>query len=50
MAWRSSGGTNEELVNNLHRNGVIESERVRKAMLRVYTMYQPVRPLKLSNT
>jgi cell division protein YceG involved in septum cleavage len=35
MAWRSSGMTNEELVSNLHRNGVIESEEVRQAMLRV---------------
>jgi protein-L-isoaspartate(D-aspartate) O-methyltransferase len=35
MAWRSSGATNEDLVNNLHRNGVIKDERVRQAMLGV---------------
>merc|ERR1711881_147242 len=33
MAWRSSGASNEELVSNLHRNGVIESQQVRQAML-----------------
>ena len=35
MAWRSSGASNEELVSNLHRNGVIESQQVRQAMLGV---------------
>lgn len=35
MAWRSSGQTNEELVNNLFRNGVLTTERVRDAMLKV---------------
>ena len=32
MAWRSSGHSNAELVNNLHRNGVIEHDDVADAM------------------
>ncbi|KDQ58405.1 hypothetical protein JAAARDRAFT_176327 [Jaapia argillacea MUCL 33604] len=35
MAWRSSGLTNAELVANLARNGVYNSERVKAAMLKV---------------
>ncbi|KAG9230305.1 hypothetical protein BJ875DRAFT_507403 [Amylocarpus encephaloides] len=35
MAWRCSGKTNGELINNLFRNGLIESDRVRDAMLKV---------------
>lgn len=35
MAWRSSGATNEALIENLARNGLISSERVKKAMLGV---------------
>ncbi|KAF2685783.1 protein-L-isoaspartate O-methyltransferas-like protein [Lentithecium fluviatile CBS 122367] len=35
MAWRSSGSSNEGLVNNLARNGLIESDRVKDAMLKV---------------
>ncbi|KAF2252666.1 protein-L-isoaspartate O-methyltransferas-like protein [Trematosphaeria pertusa] len=35
MAWRSSGSTNEGLVANLARNGLIESDRVKEAMLKV---------------
>ena len=35
MAWRSSGNTNEELVNNMAKNGLIEDERVKRAMLGV---------------
>jgi len=35
MAWRSSGGTNEALVENLSQNSLITTERVKKAMLGV---------------
>ncbi|KAI9773323.1 MAG: hypothetical protein M1840_007538 [Geoglossum simile] len=35
MAWRSSGGSNEGLINNLVDNGLIKSERVKEAMLAV---------------
>ncbi|KAF2641367.1 protein-L-isoaspartate O-methyltransferase [Massarina eburnea CBS 473.64] len=35
MAWRSSGATNEALIANLKKNGLIESERVKEAMLKV---------------
>lgn len=35
MAWRSSGATNEALIENLSQNGLIHSERVKKAMLGV---------------
>jgi len=35
MAWRCSGNTNEELVNNMAKNGLIEDERVKRAMLGV---------------
>lgn len=35
MAWRSSGNTNKELVDNLFKHGLITSERVRDAMLKV---------------
>jgi len=35
MAWRSSGGTNEALIENLSQNGLITTERVEKAMLGV---------------
>lgn len=35
MAWRSSGATNEALIENLAQNGLITSERVKKAMLGV---------------
>lgn len=35
MAWRSSGGNNIELVNNLRRNGIFSDERVKTAMLSV---------------
>jgi protein-L-isoaspartate(D-aspartate) O-methyltransferase len=33
MAWRSHGATNAELVANLTKHGVINSDRVRAAML-----------------
>ncbi|MFH4978953.1 hypothetical protein AB6A40_005662 [Gnathostoma spinigerum] len=35
MAWRSHGVDNASLVENLKRNGIFSSERVRKAMLAV---------------
>uniref|UniRef100_A0A7S1CBR0 protein-L-isoaspartate(D-aspartate) O-methyltransferase n=1 Tax=Bicosoecida sp. CB-2014 TaxID=1486930 RepID=A0A7S1CBR0_9STRA len=35
MAWRSSGRTHAELINNLARGGVITSARVKAAMLKV---------------
>ncbi|KAI9752801.1 MAG: hypothetical protein M4579_005476 [Chaenotheca gracillima] len=35
MAWRSSGASNAALINNLASNGLIKSERVKKAMLSV---------------
>jgi len=38
MAWRSSGSSNAGLINNLAANGLITSDRVRKAMLAVRTL------------
>ncbi|EPQ52326.1 protein-L-isoaspartate D-aspartate O-methyltransferase [Gloeophyllum trabeum ATCC 11539] len=35
MAWRSSGSTNAELISNMLRNGVFNSERVAAAMTKV---------------
>ncbi|KAJ6263752.1 hypothetical protein Dda_2323 [Drechslerella dactyloides] len=35
MSWRSSGGTNAELVENMRRNGLIESSATYEAMLKV---------------
>ncbi|KAF2660699.1 protein-L-isoaspartate O-methyltransferase [Lophiostoma macrostomum CBS 122681] len=35
MAWRSSGASNTALVNNLAQNGLIKSERVKEAMLKI---------------
>lgn len=35
MAWRSSGATNEALIENLARNGLITQPRVKQAMLSV---------------
>ncbi|KAH7378731.1 protein-L-isoaspartate O-methyltransferase-like protein [Pyrenochaeta sp. MPI-SDFR-AT-0127] len=35
MAWRSSGSSNDTLIGNLARNGLIKSERVKEAMLKV---------------
>jgi hypothetical protein len=35
MAWRSSGNTNEELIENLSRNGLIKYARVKAAFLKV---------------
>jgi len=35
MAWRSSGSSNETLIENLARHGLITSPRVKQAMLSV---------------
>lgn len=35
MAWRSSGSSNANLIDNLHKNGIIKSERVVDAMKKV---------------
>jgi protein-L-isoaspartate(D-aspartate) O-methyltransferase len=45
MAWRSSGSTNEGLVSNLARNGLIKSDRVKEAMMKVdRAHYAPSHP------
>ncbi|WPG98828.1 protein-L-isoaspartate O-methyltransferase-like protein [Acrodontium crateriforme] len=47
MAWRSSGSTNEALVENLFRNHLITSARVKEAMLKVdRAHYAPTAPYK----
>lgn len=35
MAWRSSGSSNQSLIENLEKNGLIETKRVKDAMLQV---------------
>lgn len=35
MAWRSSGATHRELIENLYRNGLIKDQRIKEAMLKV---------------
>ncbi|KAL2816858.1 protein-L-isoaspartate O-methyltransferase [Aspergillus cavernicola] len=45
MAWRCSGATNNELVENLVRKGLIKNERVKRAMMAVDRgHYAPSRP------
>lgn len=39
MAWRSSGTSNEDLVNRLWKNGLITDERVKEAFLKVTHMH-----------
>lgn len=39
MAWRSSGTSNEDLVNQLWKNGLITDERVKEAFLKVCVSY-----------
>lgn len=34
MAWRSSGATNRELIENLSRNNLIKSPAVKEAFLK----------------
>ncbi|TAQ87337.1 hypothetical protein B7494_g4308 [Chlorociboria aeruginascens] len=45
MAWRCSGNSNKELIDNLFKNGLIMDERVRDAMMKVdrahYTPHVP---------
>ena len=33
MAWRSSGASHRELIENLYRNGLIKDQRIKEAML-----------------
>jgi protein-L-isoaspartate O-methyltransferase len=35
MAWRSSGGSHRELIENLFKNGLIKDQRIKEAMLSV---------------
>lgn len=35
MAWRSHGGSNDELVDNLKKNGVFSSDRIAQVMKKV---------------
>jgi hypothetical protein len=35
MAWRSSGATHRELIENLFQNGLIKDRRIKEAMLSV---------------
>ncbi|OAK95097.1 protein-L-isoaspartate O-methyltransferase [Phaeosphaeriaceae sp. SRC1lsM3a] len=45
MAWRSHGTNNDSLVNNLKKNGLIESDRVKEAMMKVdRAHFAPSRP------
>ncbi|KAL6233483.1 hypothetical protein BDW75DRAFT_231913 [Aspergillus navahoensis] len=45
MAWYCSGSTNNELIENLCREGLIKNERVKQAMMAVDRgHYAPVRP------
>jgi len=43
MAWRCSGNTNIELIDNLFKNDLIKSIRVRDAMMKVHIV--PLTPL-----
>ncbi|KAI9834238.1 MAG: hypothetical protein M1819_003076 [Sarea resinae] len=45
MAWRSSGSSNATLIKNLAENGLITSDRVRQAMMKVdRAHYAPALP------
>lgn len=45
MAWRCSGKTNDDLIQNLWTNGLITSDRVKQAMLQVdRAHYAPTDP------
>jgi hypothetical protein len=50
MAWRSSGETNEELINNLKKNGLIETERVKEAMIKVLLPRSQPTPISTHQT
>lgn len=41
MAWRSSGISNEDLIDQLSRNGLIADERVKAAFLKVCIAHLP---------
>lgn len=41
MAWRSSGASNEELVENLWRNDLITEPKVKEAFLKVLSFLPP---------
>lgn len=45
MAWRCGGETNAELVENLFRNKIIQTTRVKEAMLKVNTFRPPLQLL-----
>jgi protein-L-isoaspartate(D-aspartate) O-methyltransferase len=49
MAWRSSGATNKDLIENLWRNKLITDPRVKAAFLKVnppHTQYPtPITPI-----
>lgn len=44
MAWRSSGSSNTELIENLYRHRLITDSRVKEAFLKVPPLLQT--PLK----
>ncbi|KAF6808934.1 hypothetical protein CSOJ01_07204 [Colletotrichum sojae] len=45
MAWRSSGASNKDLVENMWRHGLIKDQRVKEAFLKVdRAHYAPVAP------
>jgi hypothetical protein len=48
MAWRSSGSSNEALINNLKQNGLIENDRVKEAMLKVLPSSRTSSPHQLT--
>ncbi len=35
MAWRSSGASHRELIENLFKNGLIKDQRIKEAMLSI---------------
>jgi protein-L-isoaspartate(D-aspartate) O-methyltransferase len=39
MAWRCSGATNEELINNLARSGILKNSKVINALKQVDRKY-----------
>lgn len=45
MAWRCGGETNTELVENLFRNKIVQTTRVKEAMLKVNLLRPPLRLL-----
>lgn len=38
--WRCSGGSNEELIGNLFKSGIIKSEHIRDAMVQVCKLFK----------